>query len=188
MVRFALLFSDRDTRSKRTACRKAVEGPTRTNLLSFFGAEEMLAGREIGSCSGPLTEREVLSMKSMTSRLLVLVAVLGLPLFPGCGEKGAQQSPPDTSQVEKSFQNAEPDLKTQATRAIEAVKAGNYQGALTELQGLLGNVKLTADQKNALTDLINKVKDRLASGLKDATKGIQGGAEKLGEGLKDLGK
>ena len=83
-----------------------------------------------------------------------------------------------TAGIEKSFASAEATLKDAAAKATDAMKKGDYSGALKELQALAANVKLTDDQKKAINDVIEQVKKAVS----DA------GSKALGEAQKALGK
>jgi hypothetical protein len=97
---------------------------------------------------------------------------------------GSAATTVDTGKLQSAFSNAEPDLKTQAGRAIDAIKAGNWQQAGTELQGLLSNVKLTPEQKQAVQDAFTSVKDKLTGAGKDALQGAKDGAGKAVDDVK----
>jgi len=94
----------------------------------------------------------------------------------GCSKEGGPGI--DTTAVQKSFAPAEAALKAASAKAVDAVKKGDYSGALKELQLLAGDIKLTDEQKKAINDLIEQVKRALA----DA------GNKALGEAQKALGK
>ncbi len=85
--------------------------------------------------------------------ILVVAAALSLALV-GCNKNKANV---DTAPVEKSFASAEPTIKTSADKAVSAIKAGDYAGALTELKTLAGNAKLTPEQQQALKDVMAQV-------------------------------
>jgi hypothetical protein len=107
-------------------------------------------------------------MKTSIPLLAVLAGVL--LVVSGCGSKI------NTSNLEKSFAPAETALKDTARRAADAVKGGDYGGALKELQMLAGNAKLTEDQKKAVSELLDQVKKALADAgnkaLGDAQKAL----------------
>ena len=99
-------------------------------------------------------------------------------LDPGKGEV-------DTAALEKSFQTAEPTAKDRVNSGIAALKAGNYQDALTELQGLLSNFKLTPEQKQSVEDAIAKLRDKVSRGAQEA---IDRTKEGTGKAIDDLKK
>ncbi len=111
--------------------------------------------------------------------LVIGLAAIGLLAAPGCEKKGEV----DTTKLQTSFQSADPDAKTVATRAIDEIKAGNYQAALNDLQSLLGNAKLTPEQKGAVQDTLAQVREKVVSGLKGTAGGVQKGTEDLKKSL-----
>lgn len=115
--------------------------------------------------------------------LLSLLAVFALALT-GCGGAGGGASI-DTSALEKSFSSAEAGLKDAATKAIDAVKKSDFNGALKELQGLAANVKLTDEQKNAINGLIEQVKKAVTDAASKATEGVN---KAVGDAQKALPK
>jgi hypothetical protein len=94
-----------------------------------------------------------------------MVAALGLT---GCGKRGL-----DAAALEKSFASADAGLKAPVEKALESIKAGDYQKALAELTPLLTNDKLTEAQNKALNDAVTALQ-----------KMAQEQAKKLGGDLK----
>ena len=89
----------------------------------------------------------------------VLLAVMGLSLaIIGCGKK----STVDTSRLESSFKSAPPAQQSDVDKAVSAVKAGNYSEAVSDLQKLAGNAKLTAEQQQAIKDTIAAIQKQMA--------------------------
>jgi lysophospholipase L1-like esterase len=97
---------------------------------------------------------------------LVFLVLLALP---GCGETKTTPATAtiDTAKLQTSFETAPAETKAPVTKAIEAVKAGNFQAALTELTPLVTNLKLTPEQKTAVQDMITKVKEKIAAAAKE---------------------
>jgi len=86
---------------------------------------------------------------------LLLAAILSVGLFTtGCGKGDGL----DTASLEKAFGSAEGGLKATADKVAASVKANDYSGALSELQKLASDVKLTPEQKQAVTDFLAQVK------------------------------
>ena len=110
--------------------------------------------------------------------------------FAGCDQGGGSRTnldpgkEVDTASLEKCFQEAEPTAKDRVKSGIDALKAGNYREALTELQGLLSNFKLTPEQKQSVQDAIAKVKDKVSRGAQDAIDRTKEGAGKAIDGVK----
>ncbi len=92
------------------------------------------------------------------SSLLVLMVVSFCLALAGCSKKDQV----NTAAMEKSFASAEPTLKGSMDKAVSAIKAGDYAGALASLQSLASQAKLTPEQQKAVTDVITQVKDCLA--------------------------
>jgi len=98
-------------------------------------------------------------------------------LDPGKGEV-------DTAALEKSFQTAEPTAKDRANSAVAALKAGKYQEALTQLQGLLSNLKLTPEQKQSVQDAIARIRDKISRGAGEAIDRTKEGGGRVIDDLK----
>jgi len=105
-------------------------------------------------------------------------------LLVGCS-KTEQPATIDTAALVKSFSSAEPTLKASAEKVVSLVKQGNYQSALTELKTLAGNVKLTDEQKKAITDLVAKVQQAVVGTVQKAT---EGASKAVGDAQKSLTK
>ena len=108
--------------------------------------------------------------------------IAGALVLTGCSKSGGSV---DTSSIEKSFASADATLKSAADKAVAAIKGADYSSATAELQKLVGNVKLTDEQKKAVTDVLAQVQKAVANlGTKAA-----GDANKaLGDAQKSLGK
>jgi predicted Zn-dependent protease len=127
-------------------------------------------------------------------RHIVSVLALAAPLLLTACDQGSGQktnldpgkTSVDTAPLERSFQTAEPTAKDRVNNAIALVKAGNYQAALTELQGLLTNLKLTPEQQQSIQDTIARIKDKVSTGANDAInrtkEGAQGALDRAREG------
>jgi outer membrane protein assembly factor BamD (BamD/ComL family) len=103
----------------------------------------------------------------MTTAALVLI---------GCGKPSSV----DTSALEKSFKSAEATLQTSADKALAALKARDYTGAMAELKALASNAKVTPEQKQAIKDVMAQVEKLVA----DATAKAKNEAGKAMEDLK----
>lgn len=110
-------------------------------------------------------------MKTFQWTVLVMAALT--LAFVGCSKNKANV---DTAPVEKSFASAEPTTKTSADKAVSAVKAGDYAGALTELKTLASNAKLTPEQQQAIKDVMAQVQkaitDMAGKAQGEATKAV----------------
>lgn len=87
----------------------------------------------------------------------------------------------DTSEAERQFANAEPDVKSSFESAAASVRAGNYSEALTKLQQLASNVKLTDQQKQAVRNLLAQLQEKGSALLKDATHGATNVVNQAGD-------
>ncbi len=119
----------------------------------------------------------------MNSCKWIVLAVAALALaFAGCN-KNKQNV--DTAPIEKSFSSAEPTTKTTADKAVSAIKAGDYGGALSELKTLAANAKLTPEQQQAIKDVMAQVQ----TAITDMATKAQGQAGKaVGDLQKSLPK
>jgi outer membrane protein assembly factor BamD (BamD/ComL family) len=90
-------------------------------------------------------------------------------LSAGCAKKSSV----DTGKLESSFQSAEPANKGAADNAMAAIKAGNYQQALTDLQQLAKKAKLTPEQRQAIKDVIAQVQKQASELANKATGDLQ---------------
>ena len=118
---------------------------------------------------------------------LLSVLVASVLALTGCSKSGSGGGTAcvDAAPVEKSFASAEPVIKAAADKAVAAIKGADYSSAVTELQKLASNVKLTDDQKKAVTDVLAQVQKAVADmGSKAA--GEAGKA--IGDVQKTLGK
>jgi hypothetical protein len=91
----------------------------------------------------------------------------------------------DPAPIEKSFASAEPALKATADKAVAAIKGADYSAATSELQKLAANVKLTDDQKKAISDVLAQVQKAVTeAGTKaagEAGKAVEGIQNSLGK-------
>jgi hypothetical protein len=115
----------------------------------------------------------------LNSLLLAFIASITIALT-ACDGSGASV---DTSRLTSSFSSAEAGLKSSADAAATAIKKGDYNGALTQLQSLAGNAKITDEQKKAVADVIEQVKKAMADMAAKASEGAKnalGGLPKSG--------
>ena len=90
-------------------------------------------------------------------------------LSAGCAKKSSV----DTGKLESSFQSAEPANKSAADNAVTAIKAGNYQQALADLQQLAKKAKLTTEQQQAIKDVIAQVQKQVSEMANKAAGDLQ---------------
>jgi hypothetical protein len=106
---------------------------------------------------------------------------------PGAGDSSAAApaASVDTSKFEAAFAAAEPAVKSAVDTAVTAIKGADYSGAVTKLKALTSDFKLTAEQQQAVDDLIAKVQkviaDAAGSAAADATKAATDMTKALGK-------
>jgi hypothetical protein len=92
-------------------------------------------------------------------------AVIATFAIVGCSKQGGV----DTAPLENNFKAAEAAAQSSANKAVSAIKAGDYSGAMTELKTLAGNAKLTAEQQQAVKDVVSQV-EKAVVGMADKAK------------------
>lgn len=118
----------------------------------------------------------------MKTSHLILILLTGLALgFAGCGNKSGV----NTSNLTKSFKTAEADVRAGVDKAVSAIKASDYNGALAALQETASKAKLTPEQQKALQDVIEQVKAKIAE---MAGKAAEGANKAIGDLQKSLPK
>ncbi|NQU10431.1 hypothetical protein HQ590_06565 [bacterium] len=98
------------------------------------------------------------------SIVIVLAAVVAVGVMTGCGKK----SDVDTGQLEQSFQAAEPQAQSLVDQAVAAVQRGDYAGAMSSLQKLANQAKLTPEQQAAIKDLMARVQKAMSAAAAQA--------------------
>jgi hypothetical protein len=103
----------------------------------------------------------------MKSYLRLLPLVIGLAaLITACSKSGV-----DTSKLQRAFGPAEAELKAGVDKAVAAVKAQDYQGALAALQEVAAKAKLTPEQQQAIQEVIAQVQAKIAELAGKASEG-----------------
>lgn len=74
----------------------------------------------------------------------------------------------DTGNLSSCFKRAEPTLKTEADTIIKAIRDDKLPDALTELQKLAKRAKLSAEQQQAVKDLISQIQTKMEADAKKA--------------------
>jgi hypothetical protein len=113
---------------------------------------------------------------------LICVFLSATLLVIGCGKSGDKV---DAAPLEKSFASADASLKAAADKAVEAIKNADYTAATTELQKLLGNAKLTDEQRKAIQNVLDQIQKAVAA-MSQKAAGEAGKA--IGDVQKGLGK
>ena len=115
----------------------------------------------------------------MNTKWILTVLTVGALALVGCAKKSSV----DTAPLETNFKAAEPAVQGSADKAVAAIKAGDYPAALTELQSLSRNAKLTPEQQQAVKDVMAQVQKAISDAagkaageasksLNDATKSL----------------
>jgi hypothetical protein len=97
-------------------------------------------------------------MKKLAGLFLVTILIGGCSRHHGI----------DTGNLSSSFKAAEPTLKTEADIAIKAIKTGTFPDALAELQKLSKRAKLSAEQQQAVKDVIAQIQKKMQDAAKKA--------------------
>lgn len=93
-------------------------------------------------------------------RFCLILAATALVLA-GC----SKSSTIDTTPLQNSFKSAPAAAQTSADKVVAAVKAKDYPGALTELQTLATNAKLTPEQQQAVKDVMAQVQKTVSESV-----------------------
>lgn len=102
---------------------------------------------------------------------LLFILLLGVV---GCGKSSEQNTqadeglPAEAVAVRKAFESSSPSYKNPVKEALNLVKAGavnpsTYAEVLPQLQTLAANPTISAEQKQALEALVEKLKGELSS-------------------------
>lgn len=107
---------------------------------------------------------------ALITNSLVILLLIGV----GCGKSGKQNTqadeglPAEAVAVRKAFESSSPSYKNPVKEALNLVKAGavnpsTYAEVLPQLQTLAANPTISAEQKQALEALVEKLKGELSS-------------------------
>src|SRR6185503_17506885 len=110
------------------------------------------------------------------------IGLLALWLGAGCSKKQEV----DTKKLETSFSSSsEPVARSEADKAIAAIKKQDWPAATASLQRLAASAKLTDEQKNSVKDALEQV----GKVIKDtANKAVDEANKALGDAQKTIGK
>ncbi len=99
------------------------------------------------------------SATGMKTYKWILVAIMvAASAIVGCSKKTSVNTAP----MEQSFKSSEPAAQSASDKVVAAIKTEDYSGALTQLQTLAKNAKLTSEQQQAIKDVIAQVEKVLA--------------------------
>src|ERR1051325_10955265 len=93
-----------------------------------------------------------LTMKYLLSSV-ILILLLAVSVTTGCSKKVTV----DTVKLEYSFQTADQTNQTIVTEAIEAIDKADYPGAVEKLNKVAADPKLTAEQKTAVSVVLQQL-------------------------------
>ena len=92
-------------------------------------------------------------------KILITASIALTFAFVGCNKQGASV---DTAPLEKSFQSADAPAKSTSDSIVAEIKSANYSGAVSDLTKLAQNTKLSAEQQQAVKDILAQVEKALA--------------------------
>lgn len=112
---------------------------------------------------------------------IIAVVVLAAALFTmmGCGGKAKV----DTGKLESAFSSAEATVKSEIDKAVQAIKAEDLAGALTQLQKTYARAKLTEQQKQAIKEMVENLQKMIAEGATKSVEKAAGQTTKTLEGV-----
>ena len=84
-------------------------------------------------------------MKQFSSIITAALVLSWLAIGCGTGIKI------DTNKLEQSFQSAPPAAKTEANKAVTAIKSGDFSAAVTSLKNVINAGGLTEEQKDGIS-------------------------------------
>ena len=117
----------------------------------------------------------------MKRYLWVLTAAMAVSLLClGCAKKSSV----DTGKLESSFSSAEPATKSKVDSAVSAIKSADYTGAMASLQGLAKDAKLTPEQQQAITDVVDHLKTMVTDVANTTAEGAAKTLENMQKSLK----
>jgi len=117
----------------------------------------LVAGLAMIWARDQIANKKGIKYMKLTSWILTTIAAASLVLS-GCAKKSSV----DTAPLEKSFASADPANKTTADKAVTEIKAGDYSGAMADLQKLTAQAKLTPEQQQAVRDVLAQVQKQLS--------------------------
>ena len=132
--------------------------------------------------------------KSLLS--LTIIAVSALLAVTGCSKpdsesstEGATTAPAiDVAQIESAFSGAAEADTGDVKKAIAAVKAGDYAGAVASLKAAASNLKFTPEQQKAVKDLLAQVQAKLGAAAGQAVDAVKKAGEDAGKAAGDAVK
>ncbi len=95
----------------------------------------------------------------------IIGGLIGVLLFvSGCSHRAAV----DTAAMEEQFKEVEASIKAKADKAVATVKSGDFQNALTQLQDLTKEAKLSPGQRQVVQDVMDHVQKALGEATSKA--------------------
>ncbi len=96
-----------------------------------------------------IEQKEQVFMKQFSSIITAAFVLSWLAIGCGTGIKI------DTNKLEQSFQSAPPAAKTEANKAVTAIKSGNFSAAVTSLKNVISAGGLTEEQKDGISTALS---------------------------------
>jgi hypothetical protein len=94
--------------------------------------------------------------KARLTLFTLLLLLLPLSLFPGCGKK----STVDTTKLDYSFQTADQTNQAAVNQAIESIDKGDSATALDKLKKVASDPKLSPEQKTSVANVIQQLENK----------------------------
>jgi hypothetical protein len=106
-------------------------------------------------------------MANLATHWLPSILLVGVLALAGCGKSGkssAQGVPAamDLPKFQQAFASATPEQQVSATKVHASIRYGLYPDALAALAKLDGDATLTGPQKQAVTNMIEGIKQTMA--------------------------
>jgi outer membrane protein assembly factor BamD (BamD/ComL family) len=90
------------------------------------------------------------------SSLLAVALILSFSLSTGC----SRRIEVDTVKLEYSFQTADDATQVTVNEAMDAIESANYSAAAEKLRAVAADPKLTPEQKEAVTGVLQQLEKR----------------------------
>jgi hypothetical protein len=113
----------------------------------------------------------------MKKLALTLTAITGAALLglAGCSKTSSDSGAGpalDTSKLQTAFAAVSSADKAEIEKAISAIKSGDYAAGVASLKAATATMKLTADQQQAIKDLLAQAQAKLGAAAGDLQKAV----------------
>jgi len=120
---------------------------------------------------------------------LTIIAVSALLAVTGCSKPDSESTTEAaTTAIESAFSRAAEEDAGDVKKAIAAVKAGDYAGAVASLKAAASNLKFTLEQQKAVKDLLAQVQAKLGAAAGQAVDAVKKAGEDAGKAAGDAVK